>query len=89
MDGALWNRELFIEMIEPHKIFWQIEDLGTQRMHAERPDLTSVAAWPPLFQCTDVIQNKTPNVLRDTPLLMDEDRGAVLEAAPNGMICKP
>ena len=88
MDGALWNRELFIKRIEPQKMFWQIETLGTQRMYRDRPDLMSVAPWPPLFGGTDLVQNRTPNNLRDIPILEEEDREAVLAAAPGRMTVK-
>lgn len=46
LSPALWNRKLFMEILEPHWGLWATEQLGTEKMHRERPGWVSVGTNP-------------------------------------------
>ncbi len=86
LSPALWNRELFARILEPHWSLWGTEKLGTEKMHRDHPSWLSVGTRPAALKRVNGLRAHGGRV-RAAWLegLSDEDREAVRRTVPHGI----
>lgn len=85
MMAALWNRRLFVELLQPGWTMWNMEISGSHWMHANRPELTSLGVRPGPIMHANAVRAMAPGVgpgVAFLGALKPEDRAVVEPMVP-------